>query len=147
MRRNRGQLSIIIACAVVSGLGALSSPSRADDRKIVYVGIGGPTQDALRKSLFEPFKTETGIEVVEDTGLGAERVQAEVQSGHPAIDFMTIGASAYGTLSVSETEFTFMRSRPGSVKAYLIAEPSAAPGRPGCRVSSRPIVTSTFTFN
>jgi len=98
MRENRSQLSIIIACATVALFAALSPSARADDRKIVYVGIGGPTQEALRKALFEPFTKETGIQVVEDTGLGAERVQAEVQSGHPTIDVMTIGASAYSTL-------------------------------------------------
>jgi putative spermidine/putrescine transport system substrate-binding protein len=98
MKKNGRQLSIVIACAAIAWIAGLPSASRADDRKIVYVGIGGPTQEALRKSLFEPFQKETGVQVVEDTGLGAERVQAEVQSGHPAIDFMTIGASAYGTL-------------------------------------------------
>jgi putative spermidine/putrescine transport system substrate-binding protein len=71
------------------------SQAMADSGKIVYVGIGGPTQDALRKALFEPFTQETGIKVVEDTGLSEERVQAEVQSGHPAIDFLTIGTSDY----------------------------------------------------
>jgi putative spermidine/putrescine transport system substrate-binding protein len=86
------------ASAFVVSLVLGAATSRAEEGKIVYVGIGGPTQEALRKSLFEPFRTETGIEVVEDTGLGAERVQAEVQSGHPTIDIMTIGASAYATL-------------------------------------------------
>src|SRR5262245_51409954 len=66
--------------------------------KVVYVGIGGPTQEAIRKSLFEPFQKETGIQVVEDTGLASERVQAEVQSGRPTIDFLTIGTGAYLTL-------------------------------------------------
>jgi putative spermidine/putrescine transport system substrate-binding protein len=98
MGGNRGRLSIVIGCMAIAWLGVLSSPSWAGGGTIVYVGIGGPTQEALRKSLFEPFQKETGIQVVEDTGLGAERVQAEVQSGHPAIDFMTIGASAYATL-------------------------------------------------
>jgi putative spermidine/putrescine transport system substrate-binding protein len=68
------------------------------DGKIVYLGIGGATQEALRKAYFEPFTKETGIKVVEDTGLSPERVQAEVQSGHPTIDITNISTAAFETL-------------------------------------------------
>jgi len=95
-------LVVFLACAFVAFLGVAAPSVRAADGKIVYIGIGGPTQEALRRALFEPFQKETGVQVVEDTGLGAERVQAEVQSGHPTIDFMTIGASAYATLLAKE---------------------------------------------
>ena len=98
MSAMRNKLSIVaVLCAAWAGFG----PSGAEAQqggKIVYVGIGGPTQEALRKALFEPFTKETGIQVVEDTGLAPERVQAEVQSGHPTIDFLTIGTGAYSSL-------------------------------------------------
>ena len=86
-------------CSAVFGLLAGSSSGYAQDNdKIVYLGIGGPTQEAIKKALFEPFTKATGIKVVEDKGLSPERVQAEVQSGHPTVDFMTIGSSGYLTL-------------------------------------------------
>ena len=90
--------ALIIMCAVASwqcfdSSGALAQQSG----KIVYIGIGGATQDAIRKALFEPFQKETGIQVVEDTGLSTERIQAEVQSGRPTIDFLTIGTGGYLT--------------------------------------------------
>ena len=89
----------MIALLVAVGGWALFNPSLARaDGKIVYLGIGGTTQDALRTTLFEPFTKETGVQVVEDSGLSPERVQAEVQSGHPTIDFMTIDSAAYETL-------------------------------------------------
>jgi putative spermidine/putrescine transport system substrate-binding protein len=91
-----------IAVVAVGLLGSTLSPVQADNGKIVYVGIGGPTQAALRKALFDPFTKETGIQVVEDTGLSDERVQAEVQSGHPTVDFLTIGTSAYLTLTQND---------------------------------------------
>ena len=96
--------SIVLAlCVLVLGGWTGVAPAHAQQAgKIVYVGIGGPTQEAIRKSLFEPFTKETGIQVVEDTGLGAERVQAEVQSGHPTVDFLTIGTGAYLTLLSKE---------------------------------------------
>lgn len=95
------QIPLVLVIAVTAWLGFGSLDADAQG-KIVYVGIGGPTQDALRKALFEPFTKETGIQVAEDTGLSAERVEAEVQSGHPTIDVMTIGASAYNTLLKKE---------------------------------------------
>ena len=95
------QISVVLVCVAVAW-GGLLAPDACAQGKVVYVGIGGPTQEALRKALFEPFTKETGIQVSEDTGLSAERVQAEVQSGHPTIDIMTIGASAYNTLLTKE---------------------------------------------
>jgi putative spermidine/putrescine transport system substrate-binding protein len=101
MRIDRTRTLIACVCTAAMSVGFLPSNARAQG-KIVYVGIGGPTQEALRKEFFDPFTKETGIQVVEDTGLSAERVQAEVQSGHPTIDLMTIGASAYNTLLAKE---------------------------------------------
>lgn len=80
------------------GLTVYSAADAQDKGKIAYLGIGGATQEALRKAYFEPFTKETGIQVVEDTGLSPERVQAEVQSGHPTIDITNISTAAYETL-------------------------------------------------
>ena len=99
MSGKRSKLSILAGLCAFAALGLAGNPATAQQAgNIVYVGIGGPTQEALRKALFEPFQKETGIQVVEDTGLGAERVQAEVQSGHPTVDFLTIGSGAYSVL-------------------------------------------------
>lgn len=76
-----------------------STSTSADESKtLIYLGIGGPTQDALRKAYFEPFEKETGIHVVEDTGMSAERVQAEVLSGNPKFDITNLSTAAYETL-------------------------------------------------
>jgi putative spermidine/putrescine transport system substrate-binding protein len=90
-----------IAVGAVALAAALcgAPPAHAQQNgKIFYIGIGGATQEALRKSYFEPFQKETGIQVVEDTGLSPERIQAEVQSGHPTIDITNISTAAYETL-------------------------------------------------
>ena len=88
-----------IAVIVAMGLSGNFAPANAQQGgQIVYLGIGGATQDALRKAYFEPFQKETGIRVVEDTGLAAERIQVEVQSGHPTIDVTNISTAAYETL-------------------------------------------------
>lgn len=94
--------SLAVLGLALSMAGAAMTPSYAEGGKIVYVGIGGATQDAIKKAMFEPFTKETGIEVVEDSGLSSERVEAEVKSGHPTVDFLTIGTSGYLTLKDSD---------------------------------------------
>ena len=95
----RVQFSLIVLCLAAAGLGLEPSAAQAQQNgKVVYLGIGGATQEALRKAYFEPFTKATGIQVVEDTGLSPERVKAEVQSGHPSIDVTNISTAAYETL-------------------------------------------------
>src|SRR6266849_2780602 len=99
MPRIEREIAIGLVClAAVLCCVAPPAAQAQQNGKIVYLGIGGATQEALRKAYFEPFQKETGIQVVEDTGLGVERVQAEVQSGHPAIDVTNISTAAYETL-------------------------------------------------
>src|SRR5471030_2472667 len=95
--RRTWEKTAAIAVAALLGL-TLSAAQAQQNGKIVYLGIGGATQEVLRKAYFEPFTKETGIQVVEDTGLSPERVQAEVQSGHPTIDVTNISTAAYETL-------------------------------------------------
>jgi putative spermidine/putrescine transport system substrate-binding protein len=93
------QFSLLALCLAAAGLGLEPAAAQAQQNgKVVYLGIGGATQEALRKAYFEPFTKATGIQVVEDTGLSPERVQAEVQSGHPSIDVTNISTAAYETL-------------------------------------------------
>ena len=92
-------LAVIAASALLVGAGLRISALHAQQNgKLFYMGIGGATQEALRKAYFEPFQKETGIQVVEDTGLSAERVEAEVRSGHPTIDVTNISTAAYAVL-------------------------------------------------
>jgi putative spermidine/putrescine transport system substrate-binding protein len=95
MTGSRGKISAVVGACL--GL-AISAAHAQQNGKVVYLGIGGATQEALRKAYFEPFAKETGIQVVEDTGLSPERIQAEVQSGHPTIDVTNISTAAYETL-------------------------------------------------
>ena len=91
------QITMLFAMGLIALSYSGMSAQAQQGGKIVYLGIGGATQDALRKALFEPFQKETGIQVVEDTGLGQERVEAEVKSGRPSIDFLTTSTNTYLT--------------------------------------------------
>jgi putative spermidine/putrescine transport system substrate-binding protein len=87
-----------LCVAVVSCLGSPWPASAQPGGRLVYIGIGGATQEALRKALFQPFQAESGIQVVEETGLSQERIQAEVQSGRPTIDLLTTSTNTFITL-------------------------------------------------
>jgi len=52
--------------------------------------------------------------------------------------------SPQGMLSVTEDDFTFTRTRKGSIRAYLIAAPDTTLGRSNC--TSRPTVVYTYIF-
>jgi putative spermidine/putrescine transport system substrate-binding protein len=98
-RRASVVLGLLIAGASYCGIPRPASAQQAG--RLVYIGIGGATQEALRKALFQPFQVETGIQVVEETGLSQERIQAEVQSGRPTIDLLTTSTNTYITLQAN----------------------------------------------
>jgi putative spermidine/putrescine transport system substrate-binding protein len=49
--------------------------------QLVVVHWGGNGGDANRKAYFEPFSKETGIEIIEETGPGMEKVKAQIDAG------------------------------------------------------------------
>src|SRR5688572_31994325 len=60
---------------------ALPRVVRAQGKKeLVFVGFGGSYQDGQTKALFEPFEKETGIKVVQTTGVDIAKLRAQVQS-------------------------------------------------------------------
>lgn len=79
------------ACAaVVLSLG-LSVAAYAPAEDVVVVGWGGASQDALRKTFFEPYVAETGNNIVEDSwngGIGTLR--AKVQGGSVPWDLVQV---------------------------------------------------------
>jgi putative spermidine/putrescine transport system substrate-binding protein len=50
-------------------------------KQLVVVHWGGAGGDANRKAYFEPFAKETGIQIIEETGPGMEKVKAQVDAG------------------------------------------------------------------
>lgn len=56
--------------------------------QLVVVHWGGAGGDANRKAYFEPFTKETGIEIIEETGPGMEKVKAQIDAGNVAWDLL-----------------------------------------------------------
>ena len=58
--------------------------------EIVFVGFGGTYQEGQTKALFEPFEKETGIKVIQTTGVDLAKLRAQVQSKNVEWDFISI---------------------------------------------------------
>src|SRR5262245_8648862 len=60
---------------------ALVGGSRAQGKnELVFVGFGGADQEGQAKALFEPFEKETGIKIVQTTGVEIAKLKAQVES-------------------------------------------------------------------
>ncbi|HEX2891177.1 ABC transporter substrate-binding protein [Vineibacter terrae] len=68
------------ASALAIGAPAIvRNPAAAAD-ELVFVGFGGAYQEGQKKALFEPFERETGIKIVQTTGVELAKLKAQVQS-------------------------------------------------------------------
>jgi putative spermidine/putrescine transport system substrate-binding protein len=89
MTTHRLMISGLVAAAVLGG--AAVAPASAQD--LTVTSWGGSYQDAQREIYFEPFKQETGINLVEDVwngGVGA--IRAKVEGGGQEWDVVQVEA-------------------------------------------------------
>jgi putative spermidine/putrescine transport system substrate-binding protein len=77
LKRSLAVGAISIAAPLIISRRALADRSK----QLVVVHWGGAGGDANRKAYFEPFSKETGIEIIEETGPGMEKVKAQVDAG------------------------------------------------------------------
>ena len=77
--------SAFVAAAFVFAAGA--GQTLAEDKgHVVVASWGGSFQDDQRKAIFDPFVKETGIEIIEATGISLSKVRAMVESGNTEWD-------------------------------------------------------------
>lgn len=84
---------------VVKGLGAaavaLAAPAvigtaKGQTKELVFVGFGGAYQEGQTKAYFEPFERETGIKIVQTTGVELAKLKSQVQSRNVEWDLITM---------------------------------------------------------
>src|SRR5262245_55682259 len=84
-------LATTASAALATGVAAGPRRSRAAGKnELVFVGFGGSYQDGQTKALFEPFEKETGIKVVQTTGVDIAKLRAQVQSKNVEWDLISI---------------------------------------------------------
>ncbi len=87
----RSFLATAAAGTLAAGLPNVVTPARAASKnELVFVGFGGSYQDGQTKALFEPFEKETGIKVVQTTGVDLAKLRAQVQSKNVEWDLVSI---------------------------------------------------------
>ena len=77
--------SAFAAAAFVFAVGTGSALAE-DKGHVVVASWGGSFQDDQRKAIFDPFVQETGIEIVEATGISLSKIRAMVESGNTEWD-------------------------------------------------------------
>lgn len=77
------------AAAVAIGAPYIASSARAA-QQLVFAGFGGDYQTGQTKALFEPFEQQTGIKIVQTTGVDLAKLRAQVQSGNLEWDFLSL---------------------------------------------------------
>src|SRR2546428_4039994 len=78
------------ALATAALAGAVASAKAAGKNELVFVGFGGSYQDGQTKALFDPFEKETGIKVVQTTGVDLAKLRAQIQSRNVEWDLVSI---------------------------------------------------------
>ena len=68
----------------------ITTGARGQTNELVFVGFGGSYQEGQTKALFEPFEKETGIKVVQTTGVDLAKLRAQVQSKNVEWDLISI---------------------------------------------------------
>lgn len=69
---------------------ALIGGAKAQNKEIVFVGFGGAYQEGQTKAFFEPFERETGIKIIQTTGVELAKLKAQVQARNVEWDLITL---------------------------------------------------------
>jgi len=79
---NRRQFLKTVTAGSAAGLAfpAVITPARGASKELVFVGFGGTYQEGQTKAYFEPFERETGIKIIQTTGVDLAKLKAQVQS-------------------------------------------------------------------
>ena len=87
--RRRFVSTAVKASAALAAAPYVITQSKAATQ-LVFSGFGGAYQTGQTKALFEPFEKQTGIKIVQTTGVDLAKLRAQVQSGNVEWDFIAL---------------------------------------------------------
>ena len=82
-----------VAAGAAAGLVApaiIGSARAQGTKELVFVGFGGAYQEGQTKALFEPFEKETGIKIVQTTGVEIAKLKAQVEAKNVEWDIISL---------------------------------------------------------
>lgn len=77
------------AAATIAAPAVVATTARAA-QELVFVGFGGAYQEGQTKAFFDPFERETGIKIVQTTGVELAKLRAQVQSKNVEWDIISL---------------------------------------------------------
>lgn len=80
---------ILKTAAVAIAAPYVITQSRAASKQLVFVGFGGSYQDGQTKAYIQPFEKETGIKVIQTTGVDLAKLRVQVQSKNVEWDIVS----------------------------------------------------------
>ena len=81
---------LIATTAALAVPAILRSTRAAAANELVFVGFGGTYQEGQTKALFEPFEKETGIKVVQTTGVDLAKLRAQLETKSVEWDLISL---------------------------------------------------------
>jgi putative spermidine/putrescine transport system substrate-binding protein len=96
MTHTRTSRRRFLATTTAAGLAGTAWPRivtrarAASKNELVFVGFGGTYQEGQVKAYIEPFERETGIKVIQTTGVDLAKLKAQVQSKNVEWDLVTL---------------------------------------------------------
>ena len=103
MRRAAGSIgafaAIALALTACAGAGSPDGGGESpggEGGSITVVSYGGPYQDAQSQAFFQPFSSETGVEIIEDSPTDYAQLRTMVDGGRPTWDLVLV-ANDFGT--------------------------------------------------
>jgi putative spermidine/putrescine transport system substrate-binding protein len=88
--RRRFLATTAAGTAAVAMPSVITGAKAAGANELVFVGFGGSYQEGQAKAQFEPFEKETGIKVVQTTGVDLAKLQAQVQAKNVEWDLISL---------------------------------------------------------
>jgi putative spermidine/putrescine transport system substrate-binding protein len=78
------------AAAVAMSAPTVIRSAKAATQELVFVGFGGTYQEGQTKAFFEPFERETGIKIVQTTGVELAKLKAQVEAKNVEWDLICL---------------------------------------------------------
>ncbi len=88
--RRRFLATAAASAAAVAFPSVIRRARAASAKELVFVGFGGSYQEGQTKAYIEPFERETGIKVIQTTGVDLAKLKSQVESKNVEWDVVTI---------------------------------------------------------
>jgi len=145
-RNSAARIARNIAASIAAATFVVGIGGAAFAQQIVVASFGGQYQDAQRKAFFEPFTKETGIRVVEVSGVSTAKVRTMVMTKNVEWDLFTASSSDYPYLAANKLLEKIDYSKfPQSFKDDLVPDAQREFGV-GTVYSSQVLAYSTKAF-